>query len=225
MQSNSFAACHTRTIAPSPTPTLSAHTHSIADGHSSRHTPLQSPAAHRAARRLARMALACGARRVAVSHWIAAQWFERNRATLNPADHERVPVQVALLTPDASNATHGRGVTRAYAGSRRPTRRESPREHVLTALQPATQAAPPAAAASDVTASAPAAAAKPNPTPMPARAPPARPAHRCRERAASRARREIFVPPSAELQYDTFYNGVRNQPGTIHWDSDGQGYA
>jgi len=32
------------------------------------------------------------------------------------------------------------------------------------------------------------------------------------------------VPPSGELQYDTFFNGVRNQPGTIHWSSDGQRY-
>ena len=35
---------------------------------------------------------------VAVLHWIAAQWVERNRATLNPSDNEHVPVQVALLT-------------------------------------------------------------------------------------------------------------------------------
>jgi hypothetical protein len=32
------------------------------------------------------------------------------------------------------------------------------------------------------------------------------------------------VPPSGELQYDTFYNGVRNQPGTIHWTSNAQSY-
>ncbi|MFP4905043.1 DUF3108 domain-containing protein, partial [Paraburkholderia sp. BR14261] len=35
---------------------------------------------------------------------------------------------------------------------------------------------------------------------------------------------KFSVPPSGELQYDTFYNGVRNQPGTIHWSSDGQRY-
>ncbi|MBN3813598.1 DUF3108 domain-containing protein, partial [Paraburkholderia sp. Ac-20347] len=35
---------------------------------------------------------------------------------------------------------------------------------------------------------------------------------------------KFSVPPSGELQYDTFYNGVRNQPGTIHWKSDGQHY-
>ncbi|GAB2905420.1 hypothetical protein GCM10027093_49240 [Paraburkholderia jirisanensis] len=32
------------------------------------------------------------------------------------------------------------------------------------------------------------------------------------------------MPPSGDLQYDTFYNGVRNQPGTIHWASDGHTY-
>ncbi|GAB7527215.1 hypothetical protein PBS_62060 [Paraburkholderia sp. 2C] len=32
------------------------------------------------------------------------------------------------------------------------------------------------------------------------------------------------MPPSGDLEYDTFYNGVRNQPGTIHWESDGHTY-
>ena len=35
---------------------------------------------------------------------------------------------------------------------------------------------------------------------------------------------KFSVPPSGELQYDTFYNGVRNQPGTIHWTSNAQSY-
>ncbi len=32
------------------------------------------------------------------------------------------------------------------------------------------------------------------------------------------------VPPSGNLQYDTFYNGVRNEPGTIRWESHGGTY-
>ncbi|MDQ7980222.1 DUF3108 domain-containing protein [Paraburkholderia sp. SARCC-3016] len=35
---------------------------------------------------------------------------------------------------------------------------------------------------------------------------------------------KFSVPPSGDLEYDTFYNGVRNQPGTIHWESDGHTY-
>ncbi|HEX3639230.1 MAG TPA: DUF3108 domain-containing protein, partial [Paraburkholderia sp.] len=48
---------------------------------------------------------------VAVLHWIAAQWVERNRATLNPSNDEHVPVQVALLKPERieRNAAAGAG--------------------------------------------------------------------------------------------------------------------
>lgn len=35
---------------------------------------------------------------------------------------------------------------------------------------------------------------------------------------------KFSVPPSGDLQYDTFYNGVQNAPGTIHWSFDGQHY-
>ncbi|CAB3796671.1 hypothetical protein LMG28614_04411 [Paraburkholderia ultramafica] len=167
---------------------------------------------------------------VAVLHWIAAQWFERNRATLNPTDHERVPVQVALLTPERieRKPTAAAQPAPAPAPARRAAARP-PREHVLTALQPAKQAAPPDVAASDVAASnvaasAPATTAAPNTTdnnanaagtasaPVAASAPQASPGVK------------FSVPPSAELQYDTFYNGVRNQPGTIHWTSNAQSY-
>ena len=163
---------------------------------------------------------------VAVLHWIAAQWFERNRATLNPADHERVPVQVALLTPERIERKPAAAAQPAPAPA--PARKAAarpPREHVLTALQPAKHAAPPAAAASDAAASAPATTAASNTNteasantadtasaPVAASAPHASPGVK------------FSVPPSAELQYDTFYNGVRNAPGTIHWTSNAQSY-
>jgi hypothetical protein len=35
---------------------------------------------------------------------------------------------------------------------------------------------------------------------------------------------KFSVPPSGELQYDTFYNGVRNPIGTIHWTSNAESY-
>ena len=160
---------------------------------------------------------------VAVLHWIAAQWFERNRAILNPADHEHVPVQVALLTPERIERKPA--VAAQPAPPHQAAVASPPRKHVLTALRPATQAAPPAAAASDVAASAPGTTAGPNTfdnasanvagtasAPAAASAPQASPGVK------------FSVPPSAELQYDTFYNGVRNQPGTIHWTSSAQSY-
>lgn len=162
---------------------------------------------------------------VAVLHWIAAQWVERNRATLNPADNERVPVQVALLTPERIERNPAAATPHAPAPM--PAQRAAaskPREHVLTALQPAKQA--PLAASETVasatdassaasTASANGAAAK---APGPASAPTAASA----PQAAPGVK--FSVPPSGELQYDTFYNGVRNQPGTIHWTSNAKSY-
>ena len=162
---------------------------------------------------------------VAILHWIAAQWVERNRATLNPSDNEHVPVQVALLTPErierkpATDASHAAAPVPAHKAAA-----SKPREHVLTATQPAKQA-PAVAAASDVAASAPAAASPPDAnanagataTGM-ASAPTAASAPQ------ASAGVKFSVPPSGELQYDTFYNGVRNQPGTIHWTSNAQNY-
>ncbi|MFM0648798.1 DUF3108 domain-containing protein [Paraburkholderia bryophila] len=164
---------------------------------------------------------------VAVLHWIAAQWVERNRATLNPADSERVPVQVALLTPERIERNPAAAAPHAPAPA--PAQRAAaskPREHVLTALQPAKQAPSPAAASETVASATAAASASTatsanatagNPTgtasaPTAASAPQAAPGVK------------FSVPPSGELQYDTFYNGVRNQPGTIHWTSNAQSY-
>ncbi|MBB4518413.1 DUF3108 domain-containing protein [Paraburkholderia fungorum] len=162
---------------------------------------------------------------VAILHWIAAQWVERNRATLNPADNEHVPVQVALLTPERIERNPAAEAPKAAAPA--PTHKAAaskPREHVLTAMQPAKQA-PAITAASDAVASAAAATSPSNATanasaaasgaasaPAPASAP----------KAAAGVK--FSVPPSGELQYDTFYNGVRNQPGTIHWTSNAQSY-
>ncbi|MFL9891442.1 DUF3108 domain-containing protein [Paraburkholderia sp. RL17-381-BIF-C] len=163
---------------------------------------------------------------VAVLHWIAAQWVERNRATLNPSDNEHVPVQVALLTPERIERQPAAAATSTPepAPARRAPARK-PREHVLTALQPAKQAAPVApAAASNAAASAPDAAGA-NATPNAA----ASAAGAASATAAASAPQaspgvKFSVPPSGELQYDTFYNGVRNQPGTIHWTSTAQSY-
>ncbi|WP_107313835.1 DUF3108 domain-containing protein, partial [Burkholderia metallica] len=35
---------------------------------------------------------------------------------------------------------------------------------------------------------------------------------------------KFAAPPSGDLQYDTFYNGMQNMIGTIHWRTDGRTY-
>ncbi|WP_027780091.1 DUF3108 domain-containing protein [Paraburkholderia caledonica] len=150
-------------------------------------------------------------------HWIAAQWVERHRATLNPSDDEHVPVQVALLKPERieRNPVATAPAVPAPERKRKPVAGK-PREHVLTALQPAEKPTVDAAiATSDTAASAPAANAVPTSAANSASAAQAAP-------AAPGVK--FSVPPSGELQYDTFYNGVRNQPGTIHWTSSAQSY-
>jgi hypothetical protein len=162
---------------------------------------------------------------VAVLHWIAAQWVERNRATLNPSDNAHVPVQVALLTPErierkpATDASHATAPVPAHKAAA-----SKPREHVLTATQPAKRA-PAVAAASDVAASAPPAASPPDANAHAgATSPGAASAPAAASAPQASAGVKFSVPPSGELEYDTFYNGVRNQPGTIHWTSNAQNY-
>jgi hypothetical protein len=157
---------------------------------------------------------------VAVLHWIAAQWVERNRATLNPSDNERIPVQVALLTPErierkpAANAPRAAAPAPAHQAAAR-----KPREHVLTATQPARQAPAVAAAAS-----APAVASAPGVNANASASPTGAASAAAASAPQASAGVKFSVPPSGELAFDTFYNGVRNQPGTIHWMSDAQHY-
>ncbi|TKC89518.1 DUF3108 domain-containing protein [Trinickia terrae] len=147
-------------------------------------------------------------------HWVAGEWFERHRDTLAPDSTTRAPVQVALLTPQrierkpASEAQRPAPATRA-------SKPHAAAEHVLSAIRPDAAPKPAQTTAAAVPASGAAA----------ANAPAASDAHAGNAQAAERSAGAKFsVPPSGELNYDTFYNGVQNQPGTIHWSSDGQTY-
>jgi hypothetical protein len=188
-----------------------------------RHSDRMPPAGHRPTRAWRWIAVLVA---VAVLHWIAAQWFERNRVNLNPADREHVPVQVALLTPErverqpepqpAAPAQH------APAPAHKPAARPPREPHVLSALQPAKPDEPAATPASDAAASAPPAAASANASANANGNAASAPAAASAPQASKGVK--FSVPPSAELDYDTFYNGVRNQPGTIHWVSNAQSY-
>jgi hypothetical protein len=164
---------------------------------------------------------------VAVVHWIAAQWFERTRVNLNPAEHEHVPVQVALLTPERVERQPAQQPTpapHASAPAHKPAASPPREQHVLTALQPAKPNEPAATPASEVAASAPPAAASPNAAAKANASGSAASAPAAASAPTASTGVKFSVPPSAELDYDTFYNGVRNAPGTIHWASNAQGY-
>ena len=167
-------------------------------------------------------------------HWIAAQWIERNRASFTPENTAHVPVQIALLTPERIERQPSAAAPRpaAPSGPRTRAAASKPRERVLTATS--TQHAAAVAAASAVaaeaasvasaaaSAAAHAAAAASAAASAAAASSAAASAHAAAAKAESGVK--FSVPPSGDLQYDTFYNGVRNQPGTIHWSSDGKTY-
>jgi hypothetical protein len=191
---------------------------------------------------------------VAVAHWIAAQWFERHRDTFKPADKQHVPVQVALLKPERiEQQPAGAAAPAATPAQQQKPPAQAPRAHALTAIHPeqkpkkrpaprppatqsttAEKAQPePAEAASDAAstsanataASSPAAASSSQAQAANAASGTGTASGTNTGNAAHAAPGVKFsVPPSGDLVYDTFYNGVRNQPGTIHWESDGRTY-
>lgn len=153
----------------------------------------------------------------AALHGTAAVWFERVHDAFSPQT-VKPPVQVALLTPQPIARDRLRPAPRRPAPvrpepARGPSQGLAPVLHALTSTRQAAEAAnetagtePGRGTAANATAPGTASAA----AAVPARA------------HASGVR--FSVPPSGNLHYNTFYNGVENAPGTIHWTSDGDGY-
>ncbi|WP_342703000.1 DUF3108 domain-containing protein [Burkholderia arboris] len=160
---------------------------------------------------------------VLVLHALAAFWLMRNRESFTPPPPAEIPVQIELLKPQpierqsAPKAVeHPAAPAPAAPGAAAPKPAPSP-EPVLTATQTAERGEPPAAAsaasgvpgasgASDAHAAS-AAGASSAATPGPA-------THGVK----------FAAPPSGDLQYDTFYNGMQNMIGTIRWRTDGHTY-
>ncbi|MBN3855421.1 DUF3108 domain-containing protein [Paraburkholderia sp. Ac-20340] len=169
---------------------------------------------------------------VTLLHWLAAEWFERHHGPQQPVAPKHVPVQIRLLTPErieqqAKPAAPAAKPAEKPAAPARPKRAPSP-PHTLEAItppvaHPKVAAAPEEAAsapeASDAAASASARASGASQAAAPGNGnTPAAPAAQVSHGV------KFQVPPSGELKYDTFFNGARNEPGTIHWKSDGQHY-
>ena len=162
------------------------------------------------------------------AHFIAAQWFERHHDTFKPASPEHVPVQVALLKPERIETQAAGSPPPVKAAPATPKRvARAPRKHVLTATRPRPEPleTAPATQTASTPADATAAASAPN-VASSATADAGSNADAAGQGNAPHTAPGVkfSVPPSGELQYDTFYNGVRNQPGTIHWSSDGRSY-
>ncbi|KUZ78882.1 hypothetical protein WI36_08915 [Burkholderia ubonensis] len=162
---------------------------------------------------------------VLVLHALAALWFTRHREPFTPPAPAEVPVQIELLKPRPIERQPAQPAPKPVARPAAPKpaapkpakpaaapSRPAPQEPVLTSTQTAAEGVPPAAAASSGGTAAGASAAAAGGASGVA---PAGPASNGVKFAA---------PPSGDLQYDAFFNGMQNSTGTIHWRTDGQTY-
>ncbi|WP_322023212.1 DUF3108 domain-containing protein [Burkholderia sp. BCC1977] len=162
---------------------------------------------------------------VLVLHALAALWLMRNRDAFTPPPPAEIPVQIELLKPRPIErqpapkpvdhpAEPAPAKPPAAAPKPAPKPVPSP-EPVLTSTQTAEHGEPPPAAASAASGTAEASG-----------------THAASAGGASGAATpgpatsgvKFAAPPSGDLQYDTFYNGMQNMIGTIHWRTDGRTY-
>ncbi|RQS77768.1 DUF3108 domain-containing protein [Burkholderia seminalis] len=157
---------------------------------------------------------------VLVLHALAAVWLMRSRASFTPPPAE-IPVQIELLKPRPIERQPAppapKPVERpAPAAPRAAAPKPAPTpEPVLTSTQTAEHGEPPPAAAS---------AASGVPGASGAQAASAAGAGSAATPGPATSGMKFAAPPSGDLQYDTFYNGMQNMIGTIRWRTDGHTY-
>lgn len=161
---------------------------------------------------------------VLVLHALAAFSLMRNRDSFTPPPPADVPVQIELLKPQPIERQPAppapKPVEQPAAPAPAAPKAAAPKpapEPVLTSTQTAEHGEPPAAAAAasgvpaasgpHAASAAAAASAAVTATPGPAT-----------------NGVKFNAPPSGDLQYDTFYNGMQNMIGTIHWRTDWHTY-
>ncbi|MBR7960547.1 DUF3108 domain-containing protein [Burkholderia latens] len=160
---------------------------------------------------------------VLVLHALAALWLTRNRDAFTPPAPAEIPVQIELLKPrpierQPAPKPADRPAEPAPAKPARAAPKPAPaQEPVLTSTQTAEHGEPPPAASGASAASATAGASD-TPAASAAGAGSAAPPGPATNGV------KFAAPPSGDLQYDTFYNGMQNMIGTIHWRTDGHAY-
>ncbi|MCA8001154.1 DUF3108 domain-containing protein [Burkholderia metallica] len=158
---------------------------------------------------------------VLVLHALAGFWLMRNRDAFTPPAPAEVPVQIELLKPQpierqpAPPAPKPAEPPAAPApAAPKPAAPKPAPEPVLTSTQTAEHGEPPAAAS----------AASGVPGASGAQAASAAGAASAATPGPATHGVKFAAPPSGDLQYDTFYNGMQNMIGTIHWRTDGRTY-
>ncbi|MPV58853.1 hypothetical protein CFB46_02690 [Burkholderia sp. HI2761] len=163
---------------------------------------------------------------VLVLHALAGFWLMRNRESFTPPPPADIPVQIELLkprpierqpAPPEPKPVERPAAPRADAPKAAPPKPAPSHEPVLTSTQTAEHGEPPAAAASAASGTAGTSGASSTHAASAAGASAATP-------GPATSGVKFAAPPSGDLQYDTFYNGMQNMIGTIHWRTDGHTY-
>ncbi|KVC42654.1 DUF3108 domain-containing protein [Burkholderia diffusa] len=167
---------------------------------------------------------------VLVLHALAALWLTRSRDAFTPPAPAEIPVQIELLKPQ--RIERGPAPKPAEQPARQPAepapakpaaapkpaaKPAPPAEPVLTSTQTAEHGEPPAAASAASAASGAAGASGTH-------AASAGEAGSAATPGPATSGVKFAAPPPGDLQYDTFYNGMQNMIGTIHWRTDGHTY-
>ncbi|MGU7840417.1 DUF3108 domain-containing protein [Burkholderia sp. AW33-5] len=165
---------------------------------------------------------------VLVLHALAALWLTRSRDAFTPPAPAEIPVQIELLKPRPIERQPAPKPTEHPAepapakpapAAPKPAAKPAPSpEPVLTSTQTAEQGEPPPAAASAASAASGAAGASGT------QAASAGEAGSAATPGPATSGVKFAAPPPGDLQYDTFYNGMQNMIGTIHWRTDGRTY-
>ncbi|CAG9266082.1 Putative PROLIN-rich signal peptide protein [Burkholderia diffusa] len=165
---------------------------------------------------------------VLVLHALAALWLTRSRDAFTPPAPAEIPVQIELLKPRPIERQPAPKPTEHPAepapakpapAAPKPAAKPAPSpEPVLTSTQTAEQGEPPPAAASAASAASGAAGASGT------QAASAGEAGGAATPGPATSGVKFAAPPPGDLQYDTFYNGMQNMIGTIHWRTDGRTY-
>ncbi|RQV06241.1 DUF3108 domain-containing protein [Burkholderia cenocepacia] len=160
---------------------------------------------------------------VLVLHALAGFWLMRNRESFTPPPSAEIPVQIELLKPQPierqpappePRPVERPAAPKAAAPEAAPPKPAPSHEPVLTSTQTAEHGEPPAAAASAASGASGASGTQAASATGTSAATP----------GPATSGVKFAAPPSGDLQYDTFYNGMQNMIGTIHWRTDGHTY-
>ncbi|MGU7813994.1 DUF3108 domain-containing protein [Burkholderia sp. AW49-1] len=165
---------------------------------------------------------------VLVLHALAALWLTHNRDAFTPPAPAEIPVQIELLkprpierqpAPKPAEQPAEPAPAKPAPAAPKPAAKPAPSpEPVLTSTQTAEQGEPPPAAASAASAASSAASASGT------QAASAGETGGAATPGPATSGVKFAAPPPGDLQYDTFYNGMQNMIGTIHWRTDGRTY-